>query len=174
MNKNARKTHCDAGHPLSGDNLSIVRGWRVCRTCKRRQNARGNALTRARAAEGFCSRCGREPATNGLRTCERCRAKRRSGYWTDLERSREVNRRKDRLRQQRYPEKLKAIWRSEKGKARERLRYAVRSGAIQKPERCQRCGEAANLQGHHADYSKPLEVEWLCSRCHGVTFRKAG
>jgi hypothetical protein len=33
---NAKKTHCDRGHPLSGDNLRIrVAGWRVCRTCKR-------------------------------------------------------------------------------------------------------------------------------------------
>jgi len=39
--KYARATHCDAGHPLSGDNLKIrVRGrraWRVCRTCKNRK-----------------------------------------------------------------------------------------------------------------------------------------
>lgn len=32
--KNAAKTHCTNGHPLSGDNLRISkRGWRECQTC---------------------------------------------------------------------------------------------------------------------------------------------
>ena len=38
-----------------------------------------------------------------------------------------------------------------------------------KPECCESCGAATNsrlLHGHHADYSKPLEVEWLCRKCH--------
>jgi hypothetical protein len=33
---NAAKTHCQQGHPLSGDNLRIDSGkWRRCRTCLR-------------------------------------------------------------------------------------------------------------------------------------------
>ena len=32
---NAKKTHCDRGHPLSGENLVIYRGRRICLTCKR-------------------------------------------------------------------------------------------------------------------------------------------
>lgn len=32
---NARKTHCVAGHPLSGDNVRDWRGHRHCRTCAR-------------------------------------------------------------------------------------------------------------------------------------------
>lgn len=32
---NAAKTHCLRGHPLSGNNLSIVLKRRICRTCKR-------------------------------------------------------------------------------------------------------------------------------------------
>lgn len=37
---NARKTECLRGHPLSGDNLLVSCGMRVCRTCKRaRQRA---------------------------------------------------------------------------------------------------------------------------------------
>lgn len=33
--RNARKTHCLRGHPLSGDNLIVTRpGHRGCRTCK--------------------------------------------------------------------------------------------------------------------------------------------
>ena len=36
---------------------------------------------------------------------------------------------------------------------------------------CERCHTTKNVHGHHADYSKPLEVTWLCVRCHGLTRR---
>ena len=29
---------------------------------------------------------------------------------------------------------------------------------------CKECGKPAQM--HHEDYSKPLEVTWLCRRCH--------
>ena len=28
------------------------------------------------------------------------------------------------------------------------------------------CGSIENIQGHHADYSGPLKVTWLCVLCH--------
>jgi hypothetical protein len=46
---------------------------------------------------------------------------------------------------------------------------AVRTGKLKKPDRCEICGEKierAKLQGHHEDYSKPLQVRWLCAKCH--------
>lgn len=39
------------------------------------------------------------------------------------------------------------------------------SGALT-PQPCERCGATEDIHAHHADYSKPLEVEWLCRRCH--------
>ena len=39
-------------------------------------------------------------------------------------------------------------------------------GLIRAPERCSRCGYALPLEGHHTDYSKPLDVTWVCSTCH--------
>lgn len=53
-----------------------------------------------------------------------------------------------------------------KTKARDKLREAVKSGRITKPSNCQRCGSSDRVQGHHTDYSKPLDVEWLCHCCH--------
>jgi ribosomal protein S27AE len=40
----------------------------------------------------------------------------------------------------------------------------LRRGKIQR-EPCKRCG-AEKAEMHHHDYDKPLEVEWLCRRCH--------
>jgi ribosomal protein S27AE len=41
---------------------------------------------------------------------------------------------------------------------------AVRSGKI-KPQSCERCG-IEKAFAHHEDYSKPLDVIWLCQPCH--------
>ena len=52
----------------------------------------------------------------------------------------------------------------EKYLARQTLIYAVENGILQK-QPCEVCGEL-NVQAHHDDYSKPLEVRWLCSIHH--------
>ena len=43
---------------------------------------------------------------------------------------------------------------------------AKREGVLVAPELCSECHEKKKLSGHHDDYSKPLEVRWLCTRCH--------
>lgn len=46
---------------------------------------------------------------------------------------------------------------------------ALRSGVISKPERCQGCGRngsESRLGAHHYDYTRPLDVIWLCQVCH--------
>jgi hypothetical protein len=57
---------------------------------------------------------------------------------------------------------------------------ALRRGELVRPTLCTRCvrnpGKARDgrslLHAHHVNYSKPLEVEWLCSVCHGAERRK--
>ena len=52
----------------------------------------------------------------------------------------------------------------DKRRAHKILRRAVLSGKVQK-QPCQVCGEL-EVEGHHPDYSKPLEVIWLCVYHH--------
>ena len=52
----------------------------------------------------------------------------------------------------------------EKYKARTVVSNAIRAGVLTK-EPCRDCG-ADKVHGHHADYSKPLEVIWLCPKHH--------
>jgi DNA-directed RNA polymerase subunit RPC12/RpoP len=58
------------------------------------------------------------------------------------------------------------ILRAPKLVARALLQAALARGEVVKPEQCMRCAGPGPLDGHHADYDKPLEVEWLCQRCH--------
>lgn len=42
---------------------------------------------------------------------------------------------------------------------------ALRDGKLKK-ENCIFCNSKCNLQAHHKDFSKPLDVIWLCTKCH--------
>jgi hypothetical protein len=75
----------------------------------------------------------------------------------------------DRLRGNRqsksYRDNLKV--KNEAGyKARVALGNALRSGKIDKADRCEHCGADSLLHGHHHDYSQQLSVIWLCVPCH--------
>ena len=50
--------------------------------------------------------------------------------------------------------------------AHQKLRKAIRKGILNKPDHCSKCGRQTKISGHHPDYSKPLEVIWMCSSCH--------
>jgi hypothetical protein len=52
----------------------------------------------------------------------------------------------------------------EKNRARQMVLYAVRSGRLV-PQPCEVCG-SARTQAHHDDYSRPLDVRWLCFQHH--------
>lgn len=61
-------------------------------------------------------------------------------------------------------QKLQGSKTPEKVRARRKLGKAVKAGKIQR-QPCP-CGNPKS-HGHHEDYSKPLEVTWLCASCHG-------
>lgn len=54
----------------------------------------------------------------------------------------------------------------ERRAARERFSRAVKMGVLIPPLSCSLCHRVSKVYGHHLDYSKPLEIVWLCGRCH--------
>lgn len=71
--------------------------------------------------------------------------------------------------------KLKAYWRkyrkkyrsrngTKKDQARDKVKWAISKGKLIK-KNCEVCG-IENTEAHHPDYSKPLEVKWLCRKHH--------
>lgn len=58
-----------------------------------------------------------------------------------------------------------------KRKAHVLVGHALRAGRLVK-QPCERCGAAENIHAHHEDYSKPLDVNWLCVPCHAQRHRE--
>lgn len=67
-----------------------------------------------------------------------------------------VMRKSDINQKRKYPEKTKA---------REITNTAKKRGLL-KPKPCVVCGSITNIHAHHPNYTKPLEIEWLCPQHH--------
>ena len=63
----------------------------------------------------------------------------------------------DRLYRKRFPER---------SRARDKIKHAVCSGKLTRSTKCELCKNDGPTHGHHQDYSKPLDVIWLCPTCH--------
>lgn len=89
----------------------------------------------------------------------------------------ETNLNNQRRYRERNDESIKArvaAWRKlfpEKYAARNAVANALRDGKLTKTN-CVLCGSDRQVQGHHPDYSKPLEVVWLCCDCHNLEHGK--
>ena len=82
----------------------------------------------------------------------------RQATYMATEKGKATARRASQTYRKRYPEKEKA----------HRAVYnAVVRGDLTRPDECERCGgNTFRIEGSHDDYSKVLEVEWLCAPCH--------
>jgi hypothetical protein len=75
------------------------------------------------------------------------------------------------------PEQARAVLLEERfrEKARDIALEAFKTGKL-KQENCYIC-DAVRTEMHHEDYSKPLDVMWLCKRCHTAVhtmYRRGG
>lgn len=105
---------------------------------------------------------------------ERVRAWDAARYYRDYDKRRELMKR---IAGKYDHSAAKDAWRKrnkDKAIAHGRLHYAIRTGKMEKGT-CEDAwmGECTDLiQAHHEDYSKPLDVTWLCSRHHGMRHRR--
>ena len=53
-----------------------------------------------------------------------------------------------------------------KREAHRLLSSARLTGKLTRPDTCSLCDKECIPHGHHDDYGKPLEVRWLCAKCH--------
>jgi len=56
--------------------------------------------------------------------------------------------------------------------AQKKAGIALRRGLIAEASHCEMCGSKPPDVKHHHDYSRPLEIIWLCHACHGAAHRK--
>src|ERR1700691_3817842 len=102
----------------------------------------------------------------------KCKDCARADTATRATEKREEIRRYDRKRQQRPERRLrKLVYQArgrrshpEKSRARGVVSKAIKSGRLVR-EPCRVCGNPKS-EAHHEDYSKPLEVIWLCLEHH--------
>lgn len=105
---------------------------------------------------GKCKECCKEIGRiNRLKNLEHCREYDRKR--AKLEHRRELAEKMNKRMRKTHPEKCRAHL---------KLKRAVNSGKIVRPGRCSMCGRECKPHGHHKDYSKPLDVVWLCCACH--------
>ena len=66
-------------------------------------------------------------------------------------------------------QRVEQLVRNDARAARQAVHNKLKSGRLEKPERCERCQDTTeNLDAHHGDYSQPLDVVWLCRACHNI------
>jgi len=51
-------------------------------------------------------------------------------------------------------------------------RNYIRDGKLKVADSCSICKSTMLVQAHHDDYTKPLDVRWLCLKCHHLWHRE--
>ncbi len=123
----------------------------------------------------ICKRCGLEKELSefeksGLwyrNECKDCRRKFFNKNYQKIKEKHNLNRKKYLKTHPEIKSKMKRTWMNknpEKERAYNILLYAIKVGKIIR-QSCSVCGNR-NSHGHHKNYSKPLDVIWLCLKHH--------
>lgn len=99
-------------------------------------------------------------------------------YWKNAERvrarTRELNKRPEAREKEREYSKLyrKRDVTKFKKWSRSTFERAIKYDIIQRPNKCERCMIECKPDGHHTNYKRPLDVQWLCKTCHAQAHGK--
>lgn len=138
-----------------------------CKRCyaERRAVREASGAGRLLAEQRWRKQDAKRSASADYRAAKRERSRReRPNY-------REASRERTRLYRDRFPEKAAA---------RAAVKNAVASGALVRPDRCEKCGDLDRRGAdgrrlihahHHQGYDNPLAVQWLCAICHAAAHR---
>jgi len=69
-----------------------------------------------------------------------------------------------------------AEYRRKRHRAHIAVERAIKKGTLVRPDGCSLCGIVpgpacdgrSGIHAHHESYDRPLDVRWLCVRCHGA------
>lgn len=121
-----------------------------CHECKRKQDNEWRLRTgrTKRHRTGKC-RCGNEFASYSGHLCVDCYRQQRH----------------DKKNDPNYEEQLLKVT------VRDLTRRYIKQGILIK-ETCKICGTNENVEAHHEDYTKPLDIIWLCRNHHRELHKK--
>lgn len=145
---------------------------KICTKCKIEKDTSEFEPRKGYSFKSSCKKCNNDYALNRRKTpvgLEKLRATALKSMNKNIDKCRErcrLYKKTDRGRK--INEKHVKAWHAAnryKSNAQQKLRRAVKAGKIKK-ESCGRCRSTINIHGHHEDYSRPLNVVWLCPIHH--------
>jgi hypothetical protein len=72
-------------------------------------------------------------------------------------------------------QRVEQIAHRNRNRARSAVRFALKTGRIEKPTFCERCEAITiDLEAHHSDYDRHLDITWLCVPCHNIVHPHPG
>jgi hypothetical protein len=122
----------------------------------------------------YCKPCACAKTRAWLRVPEnRTRATKTNNAWrkANPEKQRAASRRASRSPARRKQTQRYRRRHTEKAQAHWTVSNALRSGRLTRRP-CAKCGTTKRVHAHHEDYSKPLDVVWLCHRHHDEIHQK--
>lgn len=131
-----------------------------CRRCQRARDKVYRLRTgkTQRLRTGLC-RCGNAFAPYSNCYCTKCATKWKKAYLArNPDKKKRISKKAEETRKTKADERFKYH-------ARQMVRNALRSGMIE-VKNCEVCQSNENLEAHHDDYSRPLDVRWLCRKHH--------
>lgn len=147
---------------------------KVCSKCKiqKDENCFWKRNNRKSGVNSECKDCAKIRRTKKYQEFnEEFRLKRKKYYYENQEKlcKAQIDSQKGNQRYRKYQNKYSIEKRKNndpKFLARSIVSLALRGKMITRPIMCSKCNVDCKPEGHHEDYSKPLDIIWLCTKCH--------